>query len=430
MEVLVATINFKAVSVAHREKFHIDEESVAQAMITLNQQNSVLENVILSTCNRTELYLVVDEISRGRYYVRKYLAALFNMTYDEVAEQVIFLENDAAIAHLFEVSTSLASMIVGETQILGQVKDSFECAREVNTTGVVLNELFKRAITVGKQAQSETLIGEGSVSLSTVAVKLIESQQLDMMHKKELVILGAGKMSVLILDYLKPHFPMEQITIVNRTYENAISLAMKYKTKAAPKEALQQVLSSADVVFSALRSDDYILTQKLLEEQLRYLAIVDLGMPRNADPILDVHPQISRYDMDDIERIADQNKQQREAAMVEVSKMVVEAQESFHKWRLTLKATPVIHELRDKTLTIYETAMAHMERKLPNLSDHELKVIHKLTKSIVNQIIKEPIIKTKELALEEDALDKLAFVEHLFGLQTANDRNEAELCEK
>lgn len=428
MEVLVATINYEGVSIADRERYHLNEKVIAATMQRLNQQNSVLENVILSTCNRTELYLVVDEVKRGRYYVRAFLAALFEQSYEQIADQVVFYDNDLAVNHLFEVSTSLASMIVGESQIIGQVKDSFERALQAGTVGMVLKELFKEAITVGKKAQSETLIGAGSVSLSTVAVKLIEQQRGANWQNSRLLILGAGKMSTLVLDYLKPRFQMQQVTLVSRTFDKAALVAARYGVQVAPHEELSKLIASHDVVFCAVKTTGYVLTAQQLKHISQPLKIVDLGLPRNVAPDCEMLAPIERFDLDAIEAVANDNKAQRMAAIADVELLVNEALTHFSQWQLTLKATPVIHRLRTKTLAIYEETMTNLERRLPDLDEHERKVIRKLTKSIVNQIIKEPIIKTKELAVADDATAKLALIEQLFGLET--DREEETACEQ
>lgn len=428
MELLVATINYEAVSIADRERFHLNDEVIATTMQQLNQQSSVLENVIISTCNRTELYLVVDEIKRGRYYVRAFLAALFEKSYSEIADEVVFYDNEKAVKHLFEVSTSLASMIVGETQILGQVKDSFERAKAANTVGMVLKELFKAALTVGKKAQAETLIGEGSVSLSTVAVKLIEQQCAAQWADARVLILGSGKMSTLVLDYLKPRFTMTQVTLVSRTFEKAKTVAERYGINVVPQAALLAEMAASDVVFCAVKAPNYVLTLPQLAQMSQPLKIVDLGLPRNVEPFSRSLNQIERFDLDAIEAVAADNKKQRLAAITDVQVLVDEACDEFAQWQLTLKATPVIHRLRTKTLGIYEETMTNLERRLPDLDEHQRKVIRKLTKSIVNQIIKEPIIKTKELAVADDANAKLALIEQLFGLD--RDREEEIACEQ
>ena len=237
MYILQVGFNYVTTPVEIREKLAFSENTIENAIEELNQRKSILENVIISTCNRTEIYAVVDQIHTGRYYIKQFLSDWFDIPMDKFASYLEVNENDEAIEHLLRVSVGLHSMVLGETQILGQVRDSFLTAQKLKATGTIFNELFKRAVTFAKRAHKETAIGEHAVSVSYAAVELAKKIFGDITDK-HVVIYGAGEMGELAVKNLYGA-GVENITVINRTLNRAEELARQFKATAKTSDELE-----------------------------------------------------------------------------------------------------------------------------------------------------------------------------------------------
>ncbi|HGH7172941.1 TPA: glutamyl-tRNA reductase [Bacillus wiedmannii] len=420
MHILVVSVNYRTAPVEFREKLTFQAAELEQAMTTLQNQKSVLENVIVSTCNRTEIYAVVDQLHTGRYYIKKFLADWFQFEIEEVAPYLTIFEQDGAIDHLFRVTCGLDSMVVGETQILGQIKDSFLEAQQVKATGTIFNELFKQVVTLAKRAHSETTIGESAMSVSYAAVELGKKifGELTDCH---VLILGAGKMGELALQNLYGS-GARKVTVMNRTFTKAEVMAEKYMGHAKPLSELQCALLEADILISSTGASEYVITKEMMTkvEKMRSgrpLFMVDIAVPRDIDPAIDELEGSFLYDIDDLQGVVEANRAERLKEAEKIQFMIEEEIVLFKTWLSTLGVVPLIAALRDKALAIQSETMESLERKIPNLSDRERKVISKHTKSIINQLLKDPILVAKEIAAEEGADEKLALFAKIFDLE-------------
>ena len=432
MHILVVSVNYRTAPVEFREKLTFQAAELEQAMTTLQNQKSVLENVIVSTCNRTEIYAVVDQLHTGRYYIKKFLADWFQLEIEEVAPYLTIFEQDGAIDHLFRVTCGLDSMVVGETQILGQIKDSFLEAQQVKATGTIFNELFKQVITLAKRAHSETTIGESAMSVSYAAVELGKKifGELTDCH---ILILGAGKMGELALQNLYGSGACK-VTVMNRTLSKAEIMAEKYMGHAKPLSELQCALLEADILISSTRASEYVITKEMMTkvEKMRSgrpLFMVDIAVPRDIDPAIDELEGSFLYDIDDLQGVVEANRAERLKEAEKIQFMIEEEIVLFKTWLSTLGVVPLISALRDKALAIQSETMESLERKIPNLSDRERKVISKHTKSIINQLLKDPILVAKEIAAEEGADEKLALFAKIFDLEMEDVESCAEEVE-
>lgn len=432
MHILVVSVNYRTAPVEFREKLTFQAAELEQAMTTLQNQKSVLENVIVSTCNRTEIYAVVDQLHTGRYYIKKFLADWFQFEIEEVAPYLTIFEQDGAIDHLFRVTCGLDSMVVGETQILGQIKDSFLEAQQVKATGTIFNELFKQVITLAKRAHSETTIGESAMSVSYAAVELGKKifGELTDCH---VLILGAGKMGELALQNLYGS-GARKVTVMNRTLSKAEIMAEKYMGHAKPLSELQCALLEADILISSTGASDYVITKEMMTkvEKMRSgrpLFMVDIAVPRDIDPAIDELEGSFLYDIDDLQGVVEANRAERLKEAEKIQFMIEEEIVLFKTWLSTLGVVPLISALRDKALAIQSETMESLERKIPNLSDRERKVISKHTKSIINQLLKDPILVAKEIAAEEGADEKLALFAKIFDLEMEDVESCAEEVE-
>ncbi|WP_411469679.1 glutamyl-tRNA reductase [Bacillus thuringiensis] len=432
MHILVVSVNYRTAPVEFREKLTFQAVELERAMTTLQNQKSVLENVIVSTCNRTEIYAVVDQLHTGRYYIKKFLADWFQLEIEEVAPYLTIFEQDGAIDHLFRVTCGLDSMVVGETQILGQIKDSFLEAQQVKATGTIFNELFKQVITLAKRAHSETTIGESAMSVSYAAVELGKKifGELTDCH---VLILGAGKMGELALQNLYGS-GARKVTVMNRTLSKAEIMAEKYMGHAKPLSELQCALLEADILISSTGASDYVITKEMMTkvEKMRSgrpLFMVDIAVPRDIDPAIDELEGSFLYDIDDLQGVVEANRAERLKEAEKIQFMIEEEIVLFKTWLSTLGVVPLISALRDKALAIQSETMESLERKIPNLSDRERKVISKHTKSIINQLLKDPILVAKEIAAEEGADEKLALFAKIFDLEMEDVESRAEEVE-
>ncbi|MDP4084531.1 MAG: glutamyl-tRNA reductase [Bacillota bacterium] len=420
MHILVIGLNYETAPVEIRERLTFNETDLSKAIKILKDKKSVLENIILSTCNRTEIYAVVDQLHTGRYYIKEFLSEWFGMKQDDFTPYLYYREEDSAIEHLFKVSCGLNSMILGETQILGQVRSSFLLGQQEETTGSVFNHLFKQAITVAKRGHSETDIGANAVSVSYAAVELAK-KIFGTIENKHVLILGAGKMGELAAQNLHGS-GVRKVTVINRTYEKAVVLADRFGGDAKNLDQLQESLIDTDILISSTGAKDFVITKEMMGkvEKLRKgkpLFMVDIAVPRDLDPKIAELENIFLYDIDDLEGIVEANLQERKVAAEKIMLMVEKEIVEFKQWLGTLGVVPVISALREKALAIQAETMESIERKLPTLSDHDKKVLNKHTKSIINQLLKDPILQAKELAASPDADNALDLFIKIFNLE-------------
>jgi len=411
--------NYKATPVEIRERFAFSAHTIEHAIVELNQRKSILENVIISTCNRTEIYAIVDQIHTGRFYIKQFLSDWFNIPVEEFAPYLLISENDGAIERLLRVTVGLHSMILGETQILGQVRTSFLMALRLKATGTIFNELFKRAITFAKRAHKETVIGEQSVSVSYAAVELAKKIFGDITNK-HVVIYGAGEMGELAVENLHGA-GVRHITVVNRTIERAEQLAKQFQAKAKSTDELSHILKETDILISSTGSSSPVLSKSDIEpiqksRKGKPLFLVDIAVPRDLDANINELESVFLYDIDDLQHIVDQNLESRKEAATIIEAQFEQEIFAFKEWVTTLGVVPVIRALREKALDIQGETFASIKRKIPYLTEREEKVIRKHTKSIINQLLKEPIIQAKEMAGEKNAAELLSIFVDVFGI--------------
>jgi glutamyl-tRNA reductase len=426
MHILVVGLNYKTAPVEVREKLAFDEKDLGAAMAALSRKKSMLENVIVSTCNRTEIYAVVDQLHTGRYYIKDFLAEWFQMDKDVFSPYLFIYEQEGAMEHLFKVICGLDSMVLGETQILGQMKESFLIAQSEHVTGTIFNQLFKQAITLAKKAHSQTEIGSHAVSVSYAAVELAK-KVFGSLKDRHVLILGAGKMGELAIQNLQGS-GATNITVINRTYEKARALADQYNGNALVLTELSKAITDADILISSTSASGYVITKAMMEDvnkqrKGRPLFMVDIAVPRDLDPEIAELESVFLYDIDDLEGIVQANLAERQKAAEQISLMIEAEIVSFNQWVHMLGVVPIIAELREKAMGIQADTMKSIERKMPNLTERERKVLNKHTKSIVNQLLKDPVSQVKEIAAQANAAERLELFKQIFNLSD-QDQNE------
>lgn len=420
MHIIAVGVNYKTAPVEIREKLSFNEAELAQAMEALKNKKSILENVIISTCNRTEIYVIGDQLHTSRYYVKEFLSEWFGIDKEEFSKYLFFYEGDGAAEHLFQVTCGLNSMVLGETQILGQVRSSYMLAQEQQTIGTVSNHLFKQALTLAKKAHAETEINTNAVSVSYAAVELAK-KIFGSLKGKNVLILGAGKMGELAIQNLHSN-GADSVTVINRTFEKAVNLADRFNGTPKKLEELQCALVEADILITSTGAKDFVVTQEMMSavnkvRKGRPIFMVDIAVPRDLDPALAELENVFLYDIDDLEDIVQANLAERKLAAEKIELMVEAEIVEFNQWLNMLGVVPVISALREKALGIQAETMVSLERKLPHLSERDRKVLNKHTKSIINQMLKDPILYAKELADEPNSKEALNNFVKIFRLE-------------
>lgn len=420
MHIIVVGLNYRTAPVEVRERFTFADRDLPEALRQLQHTKSIMECVIVATCNRTELYAVVDRPHLCGHYIRNFMEQWFKLPRGQFTNHLYMYEDEKAIDHLFRVTCGLDSMVIGETQILGQVRNAFLLAQTEKTTGTMFNTLFKQAVTLAKRAHSETSIGEAAVSVSYAAVEL-GKRIFGHFGGKTVMIVGAGKMSELTAKHLYAN-GVERVFVVNRTYDRATQLADKFNgIPLSMKEALGK-LSETDIVISSTGSDGYVLAREqvaaaMQRRKARPLFMIDIAVPRDLDPGIASVENVFLYDIDDLEGIVESNLEQRRQEAAKIETFIAAEMEAFRQWYKTLGVVPLIRALQDKAAAIHEETMDSMYKKLPDLDDRERKIIRKLTKSIVNQMMQDPILRIKELAGEKHGDDAMDLFVKLFALE-------------
>lgn len=429
MHLIVVGLNYRTAPVEVRERFALSEGEMPQALQALKQTTGILEGVVVATCNRTEIYAVVDRLHVCGHYIRSFMEQWFNISRKEFNPHLYMYEDDRAVEHLFRVSCGLDSMIIGETQILGQVRDAFLLAQEQNATGTLFNRLFKQAVTVAKRAHSETSIGESAVSVSYAAVEL-GKRIFGRFDDKKIMIVGAGKMSELTARHLHANGAKE-VYVVNRTLEKAEELAVKFSGIALELPEAMRRLKDMDIVISSTGANRFMLERSQVAAAMegrrkKPLFLIDIAVPRDIEPSCGEIANVFLYDIDDLEGIVENNlaKRRKEAAIIEG--MIADEQASYREWYATLGVSPLIRALQEKAAVIQENTLDSLLRKLPELDERQIKVIRKLTKSIVNQVIHDPILRIKELSAEKRGDDAMKLFVQLFALESEVARLKAE----
>ncbi|MCD2137067.1 glutamyl-tRNA reductase [Salinicoccus halitifaciens] len=420
MHVISLSLNYRKATVEEREKVQFNEVELTDALHKLRSEKSILETVLLSTCNRTEVYIVSDQVHTGKYYAQNFLAEWFEVDLETIKKIIDVKVGEEAVEHLFYVTAGLDSMVLGETQILGQIRDAFIKAQNEKTTGTIFNKLFKEAITVAKKGHNDTDISKNAISTSYAAVQLI-NKIIDQKRDTKALVIGAGEMSEQSVINLTSN-GIKDITIVNRSLDNAKKLADKYDCTYDTIEHLEAYLMDADIVLSSTSSRNYVITEDLIDSiqkrrANRPLILIDIAMPRDIEPATHQYENVYMYNVDDLQGLIDSNLETRQQEAKKVEAMIRKAQDDFESWINMLGVTPVIQALRTKALNIHEETFKSVERKMPDMTDRERTVISKHMKSIINQMLKDPIIYTKEIADDKQAVKKLKEIETLFGIE-------------
>jgi glutamyl-tRNA reductase len=383
----------------------------------LGEESAVAEAVLLSTCNRTEVYAVVEDES-ARSLLLDLLAQDRRVDRESLERDMYWLTDAEAVRHLYRVASSLDSMVVGEAEIVSQVREAYRAATEEQRTGPVLNRLFHTSLRVGKRVRSETGIGDSSLSVPHVAVKLAEGV-FGTLDERRALVLGAGEMSELVIEHLKAR-GVAEVRIANRTPERAHLLAEMVGGRAVSFHALVDELCEADVVVSSTGAGEWVVRSETvaaaLERREEPLFFIDIAVPRDVDPVVQTLGRVFLYDIDDLQAVVERNTDDRGEAAQKGEAMIGPAVVEFMSWLSSLHAVPLIRELRDGAERIRRHELARALQRM-DLSPEEAEVVERMSRSLVNKLLHGPISELKALAEAGHPLESTEVRRRLLALE-------------
>ncbi len=424
MELIVIGLNHKTAPIEIRERLAFQEDKMEAALSQAKSLSSVKEGMILSTCNRVEVYAAARETDKGILDLKKFLAQFHGLPLNEFEKSLYFLIGEEAVKHIFRVASSLDSMVVGEPQILGQIKSAYNVAAESKASGLILHRLLHRAFHVAKRVRTETKIGNSAVSVSYVAVELAK-KIFGGLEEKTVLLIGAGEMCELAARHLVTG-GVTQVLVTNRTYERAVGLANEFKGEPILFTEILQGLRRVDIVISATGSPQYLLTHDQMarvikDRKQKPIFFIDIADPRDIDPNINRIENVYLYNIDDLQNVANENIKDREKEAQRAELIVQEEVVKFVNWYRTLEVTPTIIALRKKFEDIRKKELGKTFSLHPDLSDEERRSLDALTSAIINKILHNPLTllkQTNEEAMADLYLDAL---QTLFGLQDKNN---------
>jgi glutamyl-tRNA reductase len=411
-------VNHKTAPVEVRERLAIPESRLPEACKKLAEHPGIDEAMILSTCNRVEI--LANTKNGAGADLRGFIQSYFQLDGTELNKHLYEYNEREAVRHLFRVAASLDSMVVGEPQILGQVKEAYATARAVGAVRAQLDQLVTRAFAVAKRVRTETAVGSSSVSIASVAVELAK-KIFGNLHGKHVFLVGAGKMSELAARHLMAH-GCASIFVANRTYDRAVSLAYKFQGQAIHFEDLHNTCDRADIVITSTGAPHAIFRPEhgelfLSRRKNRPMFFIDIAVPRDVDPAMNKLDGIFVYDIDDLQQavashVADRRKEAERAEAIVATEV-----ERFHARIQTLDVVPTIVSLQDHLETIRQAEIDRVRGRLGPLSPDQEIAIEALTRGIVNKIMHTPISTLKTAAREAEATTVIDLVKRLFNLQ-------------
>ncbi|MDJ0556500.1 MAG: glutamyl-tRNA reductase [Microcoleaceae cyanobacterium MO_207.B10] len=400
MNIAVIGLSHKTAPVEVREKLSIPEPQIENAITQLCGATYTQEAAILSTCNRLEIYVVTTEIQPGIREVTQFLSDSSKIPLNQLLPHLFMLLHEDSIMHLMRVSAGLDSLVLGEGQILAQVKQTHKLGQQYKGIGRILNRLFKQAVTAGKRVRTETSIGTGAVSISSAAVELAQIK-LENLADYRVAIVGAGKMSKLLVQHLLAK-GATKISVINRSVGRAQELANCFKDadiKVNSMSEMGQVISNSDLVFTSTGATEPILDRAKLEAILdpnQPLILVDISVPRNIATDVSELPNVRCFNVDDLKAVVAQNQESRRQMALEAEVLLEEEVEAFDVWWRSLETVPTINCLRKKIETIREQELEKALSRLGSeFAEKHQEVIEALTRGIVNKILHDPMVQLR-----------------------------------
>jgi glutamyl-tRNA reductase len=420
MDIVLIGLNHKTADVALRECLAFGSGEVAQTLDALRTLPAVRETLLLSTCNRVEILAVSDHPACAAAAIKSFLAEAKATPLTAFDDACYIHCGDDAVRHTFRVAASLDSMMVGEPQILGQIKTAYRAATERKTAGVILNRLLHRAFFIAKRVRTETGIGDHAVSISYAAIEL-SRKIFGALQDKRVLLLGAGEMAELAVEHLIRQQAGE-ILVANRTFANGLALAQKFKGRAVRFEEIPALLQQVDIVIGSTGAPGYVVTREDVRGAMRArrnrpVFFIDIAVPRDIDPEINRLTNAYVYDIDDLQQVVEENLQDRRQAALQGERIVEEAVLQFRQWIESLAVVPTIVALRGKLEGIARAELERTIGSLPHLSPEDIQALERMTAAMVNKTLHDPTLLLKsEGCLSADRAQLLDAARKLFRL--------------
>lgn len=426
MKILLVGLSHKTAPVEIRERLDFNNNTLRSALTHFDQNHTqahltdVREGVIVSTCNRMEVYSLVRKRKTANQAIVDLLGHVCETPADHFARYLYFREEANAVRHLFRVAAGLDSMVLGEPQILGQITNAYEAALGQRSAGTVLSKLFTAAIHAGKRVRTETRIGVNPSSISSVAASLAAQRLGDLVDHKVLLI-GAGEMGAIAVRALMKR-GVTNITVVNRTFENAQNLAREWNGKAATFQQLPEEMVAANIIITSTGAPHTILNKKLLAPVMaarsdRPLFLIDIAVPRDIDPDVAEIPNVYLHDIDDLQGQADDNVQARRAEIPQVEQIVTEEVAQFLNWYASLDVVSTITDLRGQIEDVRLRELELLFNRLSHLDERERELVKTMSHRLVNKILHHPTLRLKDEAAQGNGATYVSVVRELFALE-------------
>lgn len=418
-ELFAVGVNHHTATIDLREEFHLSQEEILRELAQLRQRH-LKEGFLISTCHRTELFGIpaTEEISTQS--LREYFLHL--RPHLRVRNEHVFeMKPPEAIHHLFEIVAGIDSLVLGDVQILAQVKDAFELAMKAGSVGNVTHHLLESALHVGKRVRNETTLGIGAISISYAAVELAR-KIFDDLQKKKVLLIGLGETGTLTARHLLDR-GVEKMFFTNRTRARAEEIAKTFHATVIEFADFPAAIAEMDIIISATSAEHHILTTEMVKQAMkkrlnRPLLIVDIAAPRDVDPNVNKLSNVFLNDIDALQTIVDQNVEKRREEIPKIRKIIDEEFTHFSLWYNSLEATPTILQMRDKFEAVRQSEFQKFRNKF---DEHTLETVELLTKRIINKLLHPTMVKLREHASMEDHLEeKVQILRDLFELEAKN----------
>jgi len=436
MHIAVVGLSHRTAPVEIREKLSIPEQSMEASLQQLRSDEQVLEASILSTCNRLEIYALLRHPEQGIEAVGSFLSAVSGLELVDLTPHLFTYHHADAVAHLLRVAAGLDSLVLGEGQILSQVKKMVRLGQEYRSVGPILNRLLNQAVSTGKRVRSETNLGTGAVSISSAAVELAQLkvgqsrglQDLVPLDQEQVAVIGAGRMARLLLQHLRSKGCLGAL-LLNRTLTRAEALAADFPdlpVQCRSLEELDHCLSTCSLVFTSTAAEEPMITRERLQTLNRRssLMLIDIGVPRNISADVTDLSGVMRFDVDDLQEVVARNQEARREMAAEAEALLQEESRLFLEWWDGLEAVPLVNRLRMQLEEIREQELQKaLSRMGPDLSSRERKVVEALTKGIINKILHGPVTHLRSPQPRNQRLAAMRVLEELFALNPAADED-------
>jgi len=419
VNLILVGVNHKTTPVEIREKLAFTKGKIEESVDRLFNFPDIIEHTILSTCNRVEIYARANCQDSAIKAIKQFICDFHEVSPVELEDHFYSYRNEEAVEHLFRVSSSLDSMILGEAQILGQVKDAYSLAKDLRSTGLVLNQLFKKAFSIAKKVREETGIAERSVSISSAAVELAQ-KIFDDLENRTVMLVGTGEMAELAAKHLIS-YGVKTVYVTSRTYDRAVNLARTLNGSALDFEAFKNELHRADIVITSTSAPNFIIKKEMVEKAIherknKPIFFIDIAVPRDIEPGVNDLENIYLYDIDDLQVVVSANMKEREKEAENAMNFISQEVTKFNNWVGTLDAVPTIVEIRKKAENIRNQEIEKTLKKISHLSEDDKKLLRQMSSSMVNKILHKPTIKLKQKTQSEDGHVYLKAIRHLFHL--------------